>query len=90
MDITQLHLNNLFAKGVRAQNDLPLISYMQDEIQNILENDNICFVEPESKIEKEIESKDKLRDMQMNNFNKVSKLLIKHFDINLNIFTNIP
>ena len=43
-------MNNLIAKSVRATYDVQLTTYMQEEIEKILENDQICFIEPESPV----------------------------------------
>jgi len=40
-------MNNMVAKGVRTAHDLSLVQHMQSELQKILENDQICFLEPE-------------------------------------------
>ena len=39
LDIRQLYINNMMAKGVRAMHDPSLTSYMEEELQRIFEND---------------------------------------------------
>ena len=91
MDIRDLHMNNMVAKGVRATHDETLKSYMKNELQKILENDQICFVQPESgepgKVSAtfDIQNK-KLREAQLEHFNPIFTILKDEFNINLNIF----
>jgi len=47
----------MFAKATRSLNDHALVITMQDEAQSILENDNLCYVEPISILEDEFKSK---------------------------------
>ena len=54
LDIKALHLNSMVAKGIRSMHDLQLITFMQNEIYKILENDQICFVEPDSSPEENL------------------------------------
>lgn len=46
LDMRTLFLNNMIAKGIRAIYDEELLLYMQDEMIKIIQNDNVCFVEP--------------------------------------------
>ena len=45
IDLKTLHLNQMFARAVRASHDPNLAAHMQTEIQRILENDQICYRE---------------------------------------------
>lgn len=78
MDIRKLHINNMIAKGIRAMHDITLMAYMQEELQKILENDQICFVEPEScqdGLGGAQEEVDALREAQLKHFDPLFKIL---------------
>ena len=48
-DIKSLYMNQMIAKGIRAENDPTLAQYFREQIQVTLENDQVCFREdPES------------------------------------------
>ncbi len=52
------------AQSVRATHDTSLISHMHDEIMKILENDQICYIEPKNIVTSSADSyKNKLRDL---------------------------
>ena len=87
MDIKQLHLNNMFAKATRSLNDHALVITMQDEAQSILENDNLCYVEPISILEDEFKSK--LREAQLKQLKIIKAILSKEFGVNLRVFETI-
>lgn len=61
IDLRDFHMNNMLAKGIRAAHDLSLIQHMQTELQKILENDQICFIEPDDGAGS-VQYKSKLRD----------------------------
>ena len=88
IDLREFHLNNMVAKGIRASHDLSLIQVMQSELQKILENDQICFIEPVEGAGSE-EYKSKLREQQLQHIEKVFGIMNEDFGIKLNIFENI-
>lgn len=45
IDLKSLHLNQMFARAIRATHDPSLAIHMQTEVQRILENDQICYRE---------------------------------------------
>ena len=42
-----MQLNNMMAKGFKATHDETLINYMHKQIANLLQNESLCFIEPE-------------------------------------------
>ena len=88
IDLRDFHMNNMLAKGVRAAHDLSLIQHMQSELQKILENDQICFLEPEEGAGSQ-EYKSKLRQEQNKHIEKVFGIMHDEFGIKLNIFESL-
>ena len=43
LDLKTLKLNQIISKAVRTKNDPTLVTFMKSQIQNTLENDQICF-----------------------------------------------
>ena len=81
-------MNNLIAKSVRATYDVQLTTYMQEEIEKILENDQICFIEPESPVYDEY--KVNLRKTQLDFTDKIFGFMQSEFEIKLDVFEGIP
>lgn len=50
IDMRTMHLNTMFSKAVRSLYDEEdyLFKYQRKEIVKVLNNDNICFIEPKS------------------------------------------
>lgn len=88
IDLRDFHMNNMLAKGIRAAHDLSLIQHMQSELQKILENDQICFLEPEEGAGSQ-EHKSKLRQEQNKHIEKVFGIMNEEFGIKLNIFESL-
>lgn len=61
---------------------------MQGELQKILENDQICFLEPVEGAGSE-EYKSKLREQQIKHIEKVFAIMNEEFGIKLNIFESL-
>ena len=88
IDLRDFHMNNLLAKGVRAGHDPSLRQHMESELQKIIENDQICFIEPEEGAGSQ-EYKSKLRTEQNKHIDKVFGIMSDEFGIKLNVFENL-
>ena len=78
----QMHLNTMIAKAVKCSYDPSLVEYMSNEIVKVIDNDQICFLEPES----ENEYKQKLRAIQLQKTSVLLEILKKQFDIDLKLY----
>ena len=87
IDIKSLHLNQMLAKAIRAENDPSLAQYYQDQIQVTLENDQVCFREdPDS----QNDYKRNLAMIQKKHTDPVFEFMKRRFDITLKIWHAIP
>ena len=86
IDLKTLHLNQMFARAIRATHDPSLAIHMQTEINRILENDQICYREdPQS----ENTYKRKLAETQKEYTDPVHEFIKERFDIKLKIWHTI-
>ena len=82
IDMRQMQLNTMLAKAVKCSYDPTLVDYMSKEIVKIIDNDQICFIEPES----ENEYKAKLRKIQLEKAQGLLDIVKDNFGVELKLF----
>ena len=80
-----MYLNQMMSKAVKCRLDHSLETYMKKEIVKVISNDQICFVEQESKNE----YKSRLRKFQIENISFILKVLKDKLGIELKMFNGL-
>lgn len=76
----------MFARAIRAMQDSDLAAHMQQDVQRILENDQICYREdPQS----DNTYKKMLAEAQREHTDPIHNFLKEHFDVTLKIWHTI-
>ena len=80
-----MHVNNMVAKSFKIFHDQTLEAYKKKEILKIIENDNICHVEPEDPFNQN-DYRLKLRETQFQKTQLIFDSMKTNFGINLKRF----
>lgn len=86
IDMRQMHLNTMMAKGVRSTHDDTLPKYMHSEARKIFTNDQICFFEPVPEYANATEYKEKLRKRQIKMITPIFDTMKQEYGINMKEF----
>ena len=85
IDLRLMHVNNMVAKSFKMFHDETLEAYKKKEILKIIENDNICHVEPEDPFNAN-NYRINLRKAQFEKTQLIFDSMKSNFDINLKRF----